>query len=412
MSNILFAKPLYIITGKWRETASLLENWDLITLANALVSEFGFRNSSHLPLALQSEHSLPRVNRSASNKLETLCTFLWQGEWEVGVRIVTVTAHVICPKQLGYLQASSNWSGTSVLYSPEPSYSSRIAIQTPQKGNMIRTTYRTWGIIKRTVRASNGPYYGPYKVNRNGHVFSTNVPSSYDTYTYLSSSLSYERTQNITRTGLKIAQSYSTTPRWKPCVRCGSQTWYVRTEHVTGTAHFSWVATEFWITFKRGMVALGKLGAHFRWILYMEFSNPSFKNPSKRVSLQVNKHHDSFQMNSQMTKRPYITALKPNRQTAKRGDADGNQSNSRPVVFRPLYRRILEKSQQRMFSPPFDINLPVYANGKLYLKKADIRVHSKPENANRLHSIRKRGVQQSSNLSSASYPTVPGTAEG
>ncbi|KAF2475271.1 uncharacterized protein BDR25DRAFT_310686 [Lindgomyces ingoldianus] len=47
------------------------------------------------------------------------------------------------------------------------------------------------------TRASNGPYYGPYKVNRNGHVFSTNVPSSYnyvsrnsyDTYTYLSSSL-------------------------------------------------------------------------------------------------------------------------------------------------------------------------------------------------------------------------------
>ncbi|KAF2465131.1 uncharacterized protein BDR25DRAFT_396347 [Lindgomyces ingoldianus] len=39
-------------------------------------------------------------------------------------------------------------------------------------------------------RASNGPYYGSYKVNRNGHVFSTNVPSSYDTYTYLSSSLS------------------------------------------------------------------------------------------------------------------------------------------------------------------------------------------------------------------------------
>ncbi|KAF2475138.1 uncharacterized protein BDR25DRAFT_350548 [Lindgomyces ingoldianus] len=61
-------------------------------------------------------------------------------------------------------------------------------------------------------RASNGPYYSPYKVNRNGHVFSTNVPSSYNTYTYLSSSLSYERTQNLTRTGLKIAQSYSTTP--------------------------------------------------------------------------------------------------------------------------------------------------------------------------------------------------------
>ncbi|KAF2472494.1 uncharacterized protein BDR25DRAFT_353515 [Lindgomyces ingoldianus] len=68
-------------------------------------------------------------------------------------------------------------------------------------------------------RASNGPYYGPYKVNRNGHVFSTNIPSSYDTYTYLSSSLSYERTQNLTRTGLKIAQSYSTTPRWKPWLR-------------------------------------------------------------------------------------------------------------------------------------------------------------------------------------------------
>ncbi|KAF2468740.1 uncharacterized protein BDR25DRAFT_357110 [Lindgomyces ingoldianus] len=27
------------------------------------------------------------------------------------------------------------------------------------------------------ARASNGPYYGPYKVNRNGHVSSTNVPS-------------------------------------------------------------------------------------------------------------------------------------------------------------------------------------------------------------------------------------------
>ncbi|KAF2478265.1 uncharacterized protein BDR25DRAFT_348528 [Lindgomyces ingoldianus] len=27
-------------------------------------------------------------------------------------------------------------------------------------------------------RASKGPYYGPYKVNRNGQVFSTNVPSS------------------------------------------------------------------------------------------------------------------------------------------------------------------------------------------------------------------------------------------
>ncbi|KAF2466890.1 uncharacterized protein BDR25DRAFT_358952 [Lindgomyces ingoldianus] len=39
-------------------------------------------------------------------------------------------------------------------------------------------------------RASNGPYYSPYKVNRNGHVFSTNVLSFYDTYTYLSSSLS------------------------------------------------------------------------------------------------------------------------------------------------------------------------------------------------------------------------------
>ncbi|KAF2469349.1 uncharacterized protein BDR25DRAFT_356579 [Lindgomyces ingoldianus] len=65
----------------------------------------------------------------------------------------------------------------------------------------------------RASSASNGPYYGPYKVNRNGHVFSTNVPSSYDTYTYLSSSLSYERTQNLTRTGLKIAQSYSTTPQ-------------------------------------------------------------------------------------------------------------------------------------------------------------------------------------------------------
>ncbi|KAF2473857.1 uncharacterized protein BDR25DRAFT_352329 [Lindgomyces ingoldianus] len=37
---------------------------------------------------------------------------------------------------------------------------------------------------------------------------------SYDTYTYLSSSLSYERTQNLTRTGLKIAQSYSTTPHF------------------------------------------------------------------------------------------------------------------------------------------------------------------------------------------------------
>ncbi|KAF2464503.1 uncharacterized protein BDR25DRAFT_361581 [Lindgomyces ingoldianus] len=58
-------------------------------------------------------------------------------------------------------------------------------------------------------RASNGPYYGPYKVNRNGHVFSTNVPSSYNTDTYLSSSLSYERTQNLTCTGLKIAQSES-----------------------------------------------------------------------------------------------------------------------------------------------------------------------------------------------------------
>ncbi|KAF2478201.1 uncharacterized protein BDR25DRAFT_348457 [Lindgomyces ingoldianus] len=38
--------------------------------------------------------------------------------------------------------------------------------------------------------ASNGPYYSPYKVNRNGHVFSTNVPSSYNMYAYLSSSLS------------------------------------------------------------------------------------------------------------------------------------------------------------------------------------------------------------------------------
>ncbi|KAF2470118.1 uncharacterized protein BDR25DRAFT_355829 [Lindgomyces ingoldianus] len=72
---------------------------------------------------------------------------------------------------------------------------------------------RMWFASTRSCRASNGPYYGPYKVNRNGHVFSTNVLSSYDTYTYLSSSLSYERTQNLTRTGLKIAQLYSTTPR-------------------------------------------------------------------------------------------------------------------------------------------------------------------------------------------------------
>ncbi|KAF2473174.1 uncharacterized protein BDR25DRAFT_352619 [Lindgomyces ingoldianus] len=28
------------------------------------------------------------------------------------------------------------------------------------------------------ISASNGPYYGPYKVNRNGNVISTNVPSS------------------------------------------------------------------------------------------------------------------------------------------------------------------------------------------------------------------------------------------
>ncbi|KAF2468733.1 uncharacterized protein BDR25DRAFT_357102 [Lindgomyces ingoldianus] len=45
------------------------------------------------------------------------------------------------------------------------------------------------------LRASNRAYYGPYKVNRNGHVLSTTVPS-YNTYPYLSSSLLYERTQN------------------------------------------------------------------------------------------------------------------------------------------------------------------------------------------------------------------------
>ncbi|KAF2476776.1 uncharacterized protein BDR25DRAFT_349837 [Lindgomyces ingoldianus] len=86
------------------------------------------------------------------------------------------------------------------------------SLTAPSPEQVMPVYSATKALVNFFSRASNRPYYGPYKVNRNGHVFSTNVPSSYNTYTYLSSSLSYERTQNLTRTGLKIAQSYSTTP--------------------------------------------------------------------------------------------------------------------------------------------------------------------------------------------------------
>ncbi|KAF2463153.1 uncharacterized protein BDR25DRAFT_363061 [Lindgomyces ingoldianus] len=71
-----------------------------------------------------------------------------------------------------------------------------------------RTTYERTEFVSRTY----GLYYPFGK-------FYPRIGTGYDTYTYLSSSLSYERTQNLTRTGLKIAQSYSTTPRWKPCTK-------------------------------------------------------------------------------------------------------------------------------------------------------------------------------------------------
>ncbi|KAF2474160.1 uncharacterized protein BDR25DRAFT_351690 [Lindgomyces ingoldianus] len=89
-----------------------------------------------------------------------------------------------------------------------------------------RTTYERTEFVSRLWRAG-----GLRTLKSLSKGFNLSI-CLYDTYTYLSSSLSYERTQNLTRTGLKIAQSYSTTSRWKPwlhalralrlsvCVKC------------------------------------------------------------------------------------------------------------------------------------------------------------------------------------------------